>query len=29
MENTEIVAWILNYQNLHGVHEDIEDRFEI
>ncbi len=29
MENTEIVAWILNYQNLHGGREEIEDRFEI
>ena len=29
LENTEIVAWILNYQNLHGARADIRDRFEI
>ena len=29
LENTEIVAWILNYQNAHGGHETIEDRFEL
>ncbi len=29
LENTEIVAWILNYQNAHGGHEAIKDRFEL
>ena len=29
LENTEIVAWILNYQNAHGGHEAIENRFEL
>lgn len=28
-ENTEIVAWILNYQNQHVGHTEVEDRFEI
>lgn len=28
-ENTEIVAWILNYQNKHVGHAEVEDRFEI
>ena len=28
-ENTEIVAWILNYQNAHVGHTEVEDRFEI
>lgn len=29
MKNTEIVAWILNYQNLNGGHEDVDDRFDL
>ena len=29
LENTEIVAWILNYQHATGTREDIRDRFEI
>lgn len=29
MENTEIVAWILNYQNAHVGHAQVEDRFEL
>ena len=28
-ENTEIVAWILNYQNQHVGHAEIEDRFDL
>ena len=29
LENTEIVAWILDYQNRHGTRADIQDRFEL
>ena len=29
LENTEIVAWILNYQNAHGGPAAIEERFEL
>ena len=28
-ENTEIVAWILNYQNAHVGHTAVEDRFDL
>ena len=29
LENTEIVAWILNYQNAHVGHTAVEDRFDL